>query len=159
MSSHFSSLFFNKIEHFRYIAWNVHEPYQGVYDFTGQNDVEKFLDVAAANDLLVILRPGPYICAEWEYGGFPYWVMKTCQKTIRTSDPVYMRLVNKWLSVLLQKIKPHLYENGGPVISVQVSLYKYGTCKPQLEFCFLNNSLEKNICFACRFLRGFLIKM
>ena len=59
-----------------YIPWNIHEPFEGVYNFNGNADIVKFIELAQANGLLVLLRPGPYICAEWENGGLPYWLLK-----------------------------------------------------------------------------------
>jgi len=79
-----------------------------------------FIKIAQMNDLLVILRPGPYICAEWDYGGFPYWISKEHKQTIRTSDAKYMKLVDQWFSVLMPIVEPLLYKNGGPIISIQV---------------------------------------
>ncbi|XP_052530855.1 beta-galactosidase-1-like protein isoform X3 [Tympanuchus pallidicinctus] len=70
-----------------YVPWNYHEPQPGVYDFTGERDVEAFLDLAAELGLLVILRPGPYICAEWEMGGLPAWLLWKADIILRSSDP------------------------------------------------------------------------
>ncbi|NXJ09049.1 BGAL galactosidase, partial [Odontophorus gujanensis] len=103
-----------------YVPWNYHEPQPGVYDFTGDRDVEAFLDLAAELGLLVILRPGPYICAEWEMGGLPAWLLWKPDIVLRSSDPAYLAAVDAWLHVLLPKIKPRLYQHGGNIISVQV---------------------------------------
>lgn len=110
-----------------YVAWNVHEPIEGQYDFEGQNDIFEFIEMANALDLLVILRPGPYICGEWDLGGFPAWLLKHPSIVFRSSkDKVYMNAVDKWMGVLLPKIKPLLYANGGPIITVQVE-NEYGS--------------------------------
>ncbi|XP_042746496.1 beta-galactosidase-1-like protein isoform X2 [Lagopus leucura] len=109
-----------------YVPWNYHEPQPGVYDFTGERDVEAFLDLAAELGLLVILRPGPYICAEWEMGGLPAWLLWKADIILRSSDPAYMAAVDAWLHVLLPKIKPRLYQHGGNIISVQVE-NEYGS--------------------------------
>ncbi|XP_072788203.1 beta-galactosidase-1-like protein isoform X1 [Taeniopygia guttata] len=109
-----------------YVPWNYHETLPGVYDFTGNRDVEAFLDLTAELGLLVILRPGPYICAEWEMGGLPAWLLWKPDITLRTSDPVYLAAVDSWLHVLLPKIKPRLYHQGGNIISVQVE-NEYGS--------------------------------
>ncbi|NXW97608.1 BGAL galactosidase, partial [Larus smithsonianus] len=109
-----------------YIPWNYHEPLPGVYDFAGDRDVEAFLDLAAELGLLVILRPGPYICAEWEMGGLPAWLLWKPDIVLRSSDPAYLAAVDSWLHVLLPKIKPRLYQNGGNIISVQVE-NEYGS--------------------------------
>ncbi|NXI30834.1 BGAL galactosidase, partial [Sterrhoptilus dennistouni] len=110
-----------------YVPWNYHETLPGVYDFTGNRDVEAFLDLTAELGLLVILRPGPYICAEWEMGGLPAWLLwKQPDINLRTSNPAYLAAVDSWLHILLPKIKPRLYQQGGNIISVQVE-NEYGS--------------------------------
>ncbi|NXP30316.1 BGAL galactosidase, partial [Leiothrix lutea] len=110
-----------------YVPWNYHETLPGVYDFTGNRDVEAFLDLTAELGLLVILRPGPYICAEWEMGGLPAWLLwKQPDIKLRTSNPAYLAAVDSWLHILLPKIKPRLYQQGGNIISVQVE-NEYGS--------------------------------
>ncbi|NXI71438.1 BGAL galactosidase, partial [Anseranas semipalmata] len=109
-----------------YVPWNYHEPLPGVYDFAGDRDVEAFLDLTAELGLLVILRPGPYICAEWEMGGLPAWLLWKADIVLRSSDPAYLAAVDSWLHVLLPKIKPRLYQYGGNIISVQVE-NEYGS--------------------------------
>ncbi|NXS67262.1 BGAL galactosidase, partial [Pandion haliaetus] len=109
-----------------YIPWNYHEPLPGVYDFDGNRDVEAFLDLTAELGLLVILRPGPYICAEWEMGGLPAWLLWKPDIVLRSSDPAYLAAVDSWLHVLLPKIKPRLYQHGGNIITVQVE-NEYGS--------------------------------
>ncbi|XP_074201436.1 beta-galactosidase isoform X2 [Camelus bactrianus] len=109
-----------------YVAWNFHEPKPGQYLFTGDHDVEHFIQLAHKLGLLVILRPGPYICAEWDMGGLPAWLLEKKSIVLRSSDPDYLASVKKWLKVLLPKMKPLLYQNGGPIISVQVE-NEYGS--------------------------------
>lgn len=94
--------------------------FEGTYDFEARLDIVSFIKIAQEEDMLVILRPGPYICAEWEYGGLPYWLIKEAPLKIRTNDTWYMSKVDKWFSILLPKLKPYLYSNGGPIIMVQV---------------------------------------
>uniref|UniRef100_A0A8D3E1H5 Galactosidase, beta 1-like n=1 Tax=Scophthalmus maximus TaxID=52904 RepID=A0A8D3E1H5_SCOMX len=109
-----------------YVPWNFHEPVQGVHNFTGDRDLEHFLDLANRTGLLVILRPGPYICAEWEMGGLPAWLLQKPNIILRSADTDYLQAVSYWLDVLLPKMKPWLYINGGNIISVQVE-NEYGS--------------------------------
>ncbi|KAM9601269.1 beta-galactosidase isoform 1-T1 [Trichechus inunguis] len=109
-----------------YIPWNFHEPLPGQYQFSDDHDVEHFIQLAHEMGLLVILRPGPYICAEWDMGGLPAWLLEKECIVLRSSDPDYLAAVDKWLGVLLPKIKPLLYQNGGPIITVQVE-NEYGS--------------------------------
>ncbi|KAI0240842.1 Beta-galactosidase [Lamellibrachia satsuma] len=110
-----------------YVTWNTHEPSPGVYDFSGQQDVVGFLRLAQKVGLLVILRPGPYICAEWEYGGLPAWLLRDDGDVkVRTMDPRYINAMDRWLNVFLPKMAPLLYVNGGPIIMVQVE-NEYGS--------------------------------
>ncbi|XP_074431380.1 beta-galactosidase [Larus michahellis] len=109
-----------------YVPWNYHEPQLGVYDFSGDKDLEYFLQLANDTGLLVILRAGPYICAEWDMGGLPAWLLEKTSIVLRSSDSDYLAAVEKWMGVLLPKMRPHLYHNGGPVIMVQVE-NEYGS--------------------------------
>ena len=109
-----------------YVAWNFHETSPGTYDFSGDRNVTQFLQLAQDNGLLVILRPGPFIDAEWEFGGFPSWLLKDKTMNLRSSDEAYLSYVDVWMRVLLQVVKPFLYQNGGPVIMTQVE-NEYGS--------------------------------
>lgn len=109
-----------------YVPWNFHESVQGVYNFTGDRDLVHFLDLANQTGLLVILRPGPYICAEWEMGGLPAWLLQKPNIILRSADTDYLQAVSNWLAVLLPKMKPWLYINGGNIITVQVE-NEYGS--------------------------------
>ncbi|KFV19171.1 Beta-galactosidase, partial [Tauraco erythrolophus] len=105
-----------------YVPWNYHEPQQGVYDFSGDKDLEYFLQLANDTGLLVILRAGPYICAEWDM----VQPFVTVISFLGSSDSDYLAAVEKWMGVLLPKMRPHLYQNGGPIIMVQVE-NEYGS--------------------------------
>ncbi|XP_037702608.1 beta-galactosidase isoform X2 [Choloepus didactylus] len=109
-----------------YVPWNFHEPRPGQYQFSGDSDVEHFIQLAHELGLLVILRAGPYVCAEWDMGGLPAWLLEKESIVLRSSDPDYLAAVDKWLGVLLPKMKPLLYQNGGPIITVQVE-NEYGS--------------------------------
>ncbi|OWF47699.1 beta-galactosidase-like [Mizuhopecten yessoensis] len=110
-----------------YVPWNIHQPEKDVYDFTGQQDLVAFLKTAQDVGLLVVMRAGPYICGEWDFGGFPAWILKENPATVfRTMDPTYIKFVDQWMDVLLPKLKPLLYNNGGPIIMVQIE-NEYGS--------------------------------
>ncbi|XP_056312467.1 beta-galactosidase [Danio aesculapii] len=109
-----------------YVPWNFHEPVPGQYDFSGDRDLEQFLQLCQDIGLLVIMRPGPYICAEWDMGGLPAWLLKKKDIVLRSSDPDYLAAVDKWMGNLLPIIKRYLYQNGGPIITVQVE-NEYGS--------------------------------
>ncbi|XP_066883025.1 beta-galactosidase-1-like protein isoform X8 [Kogia breviceps] len=109
-----------------YVPWNYHEPEPGVYNFNASHDLFAFLKEATLANLLVILRPGPYICAEWEMGGLPAWLLRKPKIHLRTSDPDFLAAVDSWFKVLLPKIHPWLYHNGGNIISIQVE-NEYGS--------------------------------
>ncbi|MEO6922620.1 MAG: beta-galactosidase family protein, partial [Acidobacteriaceae bacterium] len=103
-----------------YVFWNVHEPTPGVYDFSGNNDVAEYIREAQEEGLYVILRPGPYVCAEWEFGGYPAWLLKDSGMVIRSTDPAFLATSQKWLNRLGRELVPLLAANGGPILAVQV---------------------------------------
>lgn len=104
-----------------YVPWNLHEPRQGQLVFDGIADLISFLRLCHKMDMLVMLRAGPYICGEWDFGGFPPWLLaKEPAIRIRSSDPAFLDLVKSWWGILLPKVSPLLYNNGGPIIMVQV---------------------------------------
>uniref|UniRef100_A0A8C2XLY2 Beta-galactosidase n=1 Tax=Cyclopterus lumpus TaxID=8103 RepID=A0A8C2XLY2_CYCLU len=109
-----------------YIPWNYHEDFPGRYNFSGDRDVEYFLQLAQDIGLVVILRPGPYICAEWDMGGLPAWLLNKKDIVLRSSDQDYITAVDEWMGKLLPMMKPFLYQNGGPIITVQVE-NEYGS--------------------------------
>ncbi|XP_067119019.1 beta-galactosidase-like [Centruroides vittatus] len=110
-----------------YIEWNSHEPEPGTYIFEDNYDVVNYIQTAAKVGLLVILRPGPFIDAEREMGGLPYWLLKVKpDMQLRTSDEDYLYYVDRWFNILFPKLKPLLYSNGGPIISIQIE-NEYGS--------------------------------
>ncbi|TGZ69408.1 hypothetical protein CRM22_003762 [Opisthorchis felineus] len=114
-----------------YIPWNFHEPEEGEYNFADDRDLEYFIDIIRQLDMLAIVRAGPYICAEWAFGGLPPWLLrKNPNMKIRSSDPAYYQEVVKWFNVLLPKLRKHLYTEGGPIIMVQMEneYGSYGLC-------------------------------
>ena len=109
-----------------YVFWNLHEPRPGVYDFSGQNDVAEYIREAQQEGLNVILRPGPYVCAEWDLGGYPSWLLKDRSLVLRSTDPKYIAAMNAWFARLARELSPLLLHNGGPIIAVQVE-NEYGS--------------------------------
>ncbi|XP_055334426.1 beta-galactosidase-like [Paramacrobiotus metropolitanus] len=104
-----------------YLNWALHEPEPGEYRFSGQLDILRFVKLAQKQNLLVILRPGPFIDAEVDMGGFPYWLLRENPgMQLRSSDPTYMKFVQRWYSVVLPMLRSMTYANGGPIISAQI---------------------------------------
>jgi beta-galactosidase len=102
-----------------YCAWNMHEQKEGEFNFEGILDIAKFIKQAAMFGLMVIVRPGPYICAEWEFGGLPWWIQCYDDMEIRCSNAKYMTFFKRYLSRLFHEIRPLLCTNGGPIIMLQ----------------------------------------
>lgn len=125
------ALGFNTVE--TYIPWNVHEPKEGEYDFSSRYDVKRFVETAAELDLFVILRPSPYICAEWEFGGLPAWLLPYKDMRIRSSDPAFIEKVSRYYEKLFEVITPLQLDHGGPVIMMQVE-NEYGSYGEDKEY-------------------------
>lgn len=103
-----------------YVAWNFHEPEPGRADFTGWRDLPRFVELAAGHGFDVIVRPGPYICAEWEFGGLPAWLLADPEMRLRCSDPRYLAAVDRWFDALVPRLTPLLADAGGPIVATQV---------------------------------------
>jgi beta-galactosidase len=110
-----------------YLFWNHHEAQEGIYDFrTGNRDISEFISIAGEEGMWVIVRPGPYVCAEWEFGGIPPYLLQTPGIKVRCLDPVYMKAAERYLSRLADVLRPHLITNGGPVLMIQIE-NEYGS--------------------------------
>ena len=103
-----------------YVFWEGHERVKGEYDFSGRYNLPLFLEMCKNEGLYVILRVGPYICAEWNNGGLPWWIIKVPGLTTRTWNKPYMKIVERWVMDLGQKMNKYLITNGGPIILVQM---------------------------------------
>ncbi|MDC5697134.1 beta-galactosidase [Intrasporangium calvum] len=109
-----------------YVAWNFHERRRGEVDFTGPRDLARFVRLAGDVGLDVIVRPGPYICAEWDFGGLPAWLMKGEAMALRTSAPRFLEALDAWFDAVCPVLVPLLSTHGGPVVAVQVE-NEYGS--------------------------------
>ncbi|MEV4062804.1 glycoside hydrolase family 35 protein [Nonomuraea dietziae] len=103
-----------------YVPWNLHQPRPDRFRMDGELDLPAYLDLAAAEGLHVLLRPGPYICAEWEGGGLPSWLLAEPDLRLRSRDPRYLSAVDDYFARLLTPLQPYLSTRGGPVLAVQV---------------------------------------
>lgn len=109
-----------------YVFWNIHEQREGQFNFTGQNDVAAFCRLAQKNGMYVIVRPGPYVCAEWEMGGLPWWLLKKKDIRLREQDPYFMQRVEIFEQKVAEQLAPLTIQRGGPIIMVQVE-NEYGS--------------------------------
>lgn len=118
-----------------YVFWNIHEQQEGVFDFTGQNDVAEFCRLAQKNGMYVIVRPGPYVCAEWEMGGLPWWLLKKKDIRLREQDTYFMERVRLFEQKVGEQLAPLTIQRGGPIIMVQVEneYGSYGEDKPYVS--------------------------
>ncbi len=118
-----------------YIFWNIHEQREGEFDFTGNNDVAEFCRLAQKNGMYVIVRPGPYVCAEWEMGGLPWWLLKKKDIRLRERDAYFMERVKIFEQKVGEQLAGLTIQNGGPIIMVQVEneYGSYGEDKPYVS--------------------------
>lgn len=116
-----------------YTAWNLHEPEEGKYDFSGNLDLKAYLDLIKELGMYAIVRPGPYICSEWEFGGFPWWLLKYDDLQLRCMNERYLEKVDRYFDVLIPIIADCQIDNGGNVIMVQVE-NEYGSYGDDSEY-------------------------
>ncbi len=103
-----------------YVPWNAHAPEPGVFDLTGGLDLDRFLRLVADAGMYAIVRPGPYICAEWDNGGLPAWLFRDPEVGVRRFEPRYLAAVREYLTRVYEVVVPHQVDRGGPVLLVQV---------------------------------------
>jgi beta-galactosidase len=109
-----------------YLAWNIHEPNEGDFNFTGIADFEKFVSLAGELGLMVIVRPGPYICSEWEFGGLPAWLLNKPGIKLRCMNKPYLEAVRRYFDQVMPRLKKLQCSAGGPIIAMQVE-NEYGS--------------------------------
>lgn len=144
-----------------YTFWNAHEPRMDEFDFTGQNDIREFIKLCDQNDMKVILRPGPYVCAEWEMGGLPWWLLKKKDIKLRHRDKFFMERVDKFQQALAEQVGDLTIGNGGPIIMLQVE-NEYGSYATDKAYvAAVRDLLRKNFgskvtLFQCDWASNFL---
>ena len=118
-----------------YVFWNLHEQQEGQFDFTGNNDLAAFCRLAQKHGMYVIVRPGPYVCAEWEMGGLPWWLLKKEDVQLRSQDPYYMERVKIFMNEVGKQLADLQITRGGNIIMVQVEneFGSYGIDKPYVS--------------------------
>lgn len=127
-----------------YVPWNIHEPEKGTFQFEGQADLFAFLELAKKLDLYVILRASPYICAEWEFGGLPYWLLKDRNLRVRSLDPIYMKHVQDYFEQLFRRLESYQINYDGPIILMQVE-NEYGYFSNEKGYIKALVDLMKNL--------------
>ena len=115
---------FNTLE--TYVAWNMHEPRPGEFVFDGRCDLASYVEIAGDLGLNVILRPGPYICSEWDCGGLPAWLLADGNMRLRCAYQPYLDAVDRFMDALMERLVPLQASKGGPIIAMQIE-NEYGS--------------------------------
>ena len=144
-----------------YVFWNIHEQQEGKFDFTGNNDVAAFCRLCQKNGMYVIVRPGPYVCAEWEMGGLPWWLLKKKDIRLREQDSYFMQRVEIFENEVGKQLAPLTIQNGGPIFMVQVEneYGSYGKDKPYVSAIrdiVKKSGFDKVSLFQCDWSSNFL---
>jgi hypothetical protein len=119
-----------------YVFWNYHETAEGRFDFTtGNHDIARFMRICQEDGLWVLLRPGPYVCAEWDFGGLPPYLLRIPDLKVRCLDPRYMAAAERYIRALTRVVKPLQASEGGPILMVQIEneYGSYGNDRNYLE--------------------------
>jgi hypothetical protein len=132
---------FNTVE--TYTCWNLHEPQEGVFDFSGMLDLDEYLRVATELGLYIILRPGPYICAEWDLGGLPAWLLTYEGMALRCMDELYLSKVRRYYTELLTRIRHHFSGSITNCNYISASISCSANCFFQ-EVCFGTGCVDCN---------------
>ena len=130
-----------------YVFWNAEEPEEGKFDFTGNNDIAEFVRIAKEEGLWVILRPSPYACAEWEFGGYPWWLLKDKNLKVRSKDPKFLKYYHDYITQLGKQLSPLLVTNGGNILMVQIE-NEYGSYGEDKEYLDINRKIFRESGFS-----------
>jgi len=136
-----------------YVFWNEHEAEKGKYDFSGNNDIAEFVKIAKEEGLWVVLRPSPYSCAEWEFGGYPYWLLKDSTVKVRSKDERFVEAYRNYINKLAKQLVPLLVTHGGNILMVQIE-NEYGSYNNDKSYLDLNRKIFRDagfdgILFTC----------
>ncbi len=131
-----------------YAFWNLHDPEKGEFDFSDNNDIAEFVRTAKEEGLWVLLRPSPYVCAEWEFGGYPYWLQNIKGLIVRSKEPQYLKEYQRYIDRLGKELSPLLVTNGGNILMVQVE-NEYGAYATDREYLEINRKMFVNAGFNC----------
>ncbi|GAA4730129.1 beta-galactosidase [Flavisolibacter ginsenosidimutans] len=123
-----------------YVFWNLHEPQKGKFDFSGNNDIAAFVKTAQEEGLWVILRPSPYVCAEWEFGGYPYWLQNEKGLVVRSKEPQYLKEYRDYILQVGKQLAPLQVNHGGNILMVQIE-NEYGSYGSDKEYLDINRKL------------------
>ena len=123
-----------------YVFWNVHEPEKGHYDFSGNNDIAAFVNTAREEGLWVVLRPSPYVCAEWEFGGYPYWLQEEKGLVVRSKEQKYLQAYRNYIKEIGKQLAPLQVNHGGNILMVQVE-NEYGSYSNDKEYLDINRKI------------------
>lgn len=129
-----------------YVFWNLHEPEKGKFDFSGNNDVAEFVRIAKEEGLWVILRPSPYICAEWEFGGYPYWLQNEKGLEVRSKEQQYLKAYDTYIREVGKQLAPLQVNHGGNILMVQVE-NEYGSYGSDKEYLAINQKMFRDAGF------------
>jgi beta-galactosidase len=129
-----------------YVFWNLHEPQKGKFDFSGNNNVAEFVKIAKEEGLWVILRPSPYVCAEWEFGGYPYWLQNEKGLVVRSKEEKYLREYETYIKEIGRQLAPLQVNHGGNILMVQIE-NEYGSYGNDKEYLAINQRLFKEAGF------------
>ncbi len=133
-----------------YVFWNVEEPEKGKFNFKGNADVAAFVRMAQQEGLWVLIRPSAYACAEWEFGGYPYWLLNEKGMKVRSQDPEFMKLMKAYYEQVGKQLAPLQITHGGPIIMVQIE-NEYGSYGDDKEYLKMNEGMMRNAGFDVPF--------
>jgi beta-galactosidase len=131
-----------------YIFWNVHQPEKERFDFSGNNDIAKFVQTAKDEGLYIVLTPSPYVCAKWEFGGYPYWLLNEKETEVRSKNPIYLKLYRNYIQKVANQIaKFHInHDATGNILMIQVE-NEYGSYGSEKEYLNINREIFINAGF------------